>query len=194
MTSDLVLVMSKMSLGEWYDGLSEEAKRILSRYASHVDESKGAQWSLLEMAKHANLDENHKFAITLATQALTIGGDALLHFLANEEMITATAEINRNDEAKWYCEQGLKMVPIVIESFKAHHGGTLPDYIGCRNRLIDIIVGLEGDYDRAESLMMEFVALGLLDETEAEYRIRSLKIHRLQRTFDSVYSVRFVKD
>ncbi len=194
MISDLGLVMRNMGIGEWYDGLSEEAKRIISRYASYIDESKGAQWSLLEMAKHANLDENHKFAIILATQGLTIGGDALLHFLMNEEMIIATAEINKNDEAKWYCEQGLKMLPTILDLFKNHHGGTLPDYIGCRNRLIDIIVGLEGDYDRAENMMLEFVDLGVLDATEAEYRIRSLKIHRLQRTFDSVYSVRFIKD
>ncbi len=194
MTSDLGLVMRKMGLGDWYDGLNEEGKRILSRYSSHIDESKGAQWSLLEMAKHANLDENHKFAIILATQGLTIGGDALLHFLMNEEMITATAEINRNDEAKWYCEQGLNMVPKILDVLKDHHGGVLPNYIACRNRLIDLTVGLEGDYDRAERLMLEFVDLGLLDATEAEFRIRSLKIHRLQRTFDSVYSVRFTKD
>lgn len=193
MKSDLGLVMRNLGLGDWYDGLNEEAKRILSRYASHADEKKGGQWSLLEMAKQANADENHKFAITLATQGLMMGGDALLHFLMNEEMITATAEINRNDEAKWYCEQGLKMIPIVLEAFKGLHGGVVPKYVGCRNRLIDIVVGLEGDYDQAERLMDDFVELGLLDAEEAGYRKRSLKIHRLQRTFDSVYSVRFTK-
>jgi hypothetical protein len=36
----------------------------------------------------------------------------------------------------------------------------------------------------------EFVAIGIMNEDELAYRKQSLKIHRMQKTFDNVYSLR----
>ena len=95
------------------------------------------------------------------------------------------------EEAKSYCEKGLELIPAIIDQLRDANDGVLPKDIACRNRMIDIVVGLEGDYDTAEKLLKRYLDLGLIDEEERDYRLRRLKIHRLQRTLDSVFSVRF---
>ncbi|MBR6871173.1 MAG: hypothetical protein IKM91_06100, partial [Candidatus Methanomethylophilaceae archaeon] len=76
------------------------------------------------------------------------------------------------------------------ERFLADNGGALPKEIKCRNRLIDILVGVECAYDDATSLLDDYVEIGILDPDELSYRKQSLKIHRMQKTFDSIYSYR----
>ena len=42
----------------------------------------------------------------------------------------------------------------------------------------------------AEEILSDYVDLGLLDESEKAYRLQSIKIHRMQKTFDNIYNYR----
>lgn len=191
MDSDIDKRIKDAGLGDWCSTLAPEAIRILSRYTGRLEEGQGPKSSLLKMAQAANEEENHKFAILLAEEGLKVDGDSLEHYLLLEEMILAHAELNRLADAKQYCEMGLELIPEVLESLKESNGGEVPKDMACRNRMIDIVVGIEGDYERAGELLGLYLDMGLIDQKELDYRTQSLKIHRLQRTLDSVYSVRF---
>ena len=76
------------------------------------------------------------------------------------------------------------------ERFLADNGGSIPKKVSCRNRLIDIVIGVESQYDMAEEVLSSYVDLGLLDESEKAYRLQSIKIHRMPKTFDNIYNYR----
>jgi hypothetical protein len=91
---------------------------------------------------------------------------------------------------KEQCCNNLDLFPSVKDRFLADNGGELPKTIYCRNRLIDVMVGVESDYEGATDILDEFVKIGILNEEELNYRKQSLKIHRMQKTFDNVYMYR----
>ena len=51
-------------------------------------------------------------------------------------------------------------------------------------------MGVECDYDEASDVLADYVRIGIMDPDELSYRRQSLKIHRMQKTFDSIYSYR----
>ena len=51
-------------------------------------------------------------------------------------------------------------------------------------------MGVECDYDEANDVLADYVRIGIMDPDELSYRRQSLKIHRMQKTFDNIYSYR----
>jgi len=49
---------------------------------------------------------------------------------------------------------------------------------------------VEGDYDSAYAVLDEYLAMGLIDEEERDYRRQSLKVHRMQRSFDNIFNLK----
>ena len=50
----------------------------------------------------------------------------------------------------------------------------------------DALVGVECAYDEADGILEDYVELGIMDPDELSYRKQSLKIHRMQKTFDNI--------
>ena len=53
-----------------------------------------------------------------------------------------------------------------------------------------MIVGVEYQYDLAFEMLEKYNKMGLLSDEDLEYRRNGIKTHRLQRTFDGVYTYR----
>ena len=81
-------------------------------------------------------------------------------------------------------------VVIRVKTILEENGGALPKHIACRNRLIDIVIGVESGYDMADEILTQYVEMGLIDEEEKAYRLQSIKIHRMQKTFDNLFMYR----
>ena len=90
------------------------------------------------------------------------------------------------EEMKVQCCNNLDLFPTIKDRFLKENDGELPKTIYCRNRLIDVLVGVESDYEQAYEVLDEYVKIGILNEDELNYRKQSLKIHRMQKTFDNV--------
>jgi hypothetical protein len=75
-------------------------------------------------------------------------------------------------------------------TLKDRNGGSLPEKIQCRNYTINVLVGIYGDYDAGDAALDRFLEMGLISEEDVGYRKQSHKIHRLQRTFDGIFSVK----
>ncbi|MBQ8643380.1 MAG: hypothetical protein IJ469_01825, partial [Candidatus Methanomethylophilaceae archaeon] len=56
--------------------------------------------------------------------------------------------------------------------------------------LIDILVGVEYDYETAYEALDGFLDIGIMDADELSFRKQSLKIHRLQKSFDNLFIYR----
>ena len=52
------------------------------------------------------------------------------------------------------------------------------------------MVGVDGDYDGAFAVLDRYNAMGLIDDEELAYRKQSLKIHRMQKSFDNLFNYR----
>jgi len=194
MDANAAKTMADTGLGEWYQSLDGQSKRILSRYIGRAAEGSGPKGALLAMAKSANDEDNHDFALTLALKGLGLPGDEMVDLLLDEERITALVERNRHDEAREACLQSLERFPRLAGRLREMHQGKIPQQLACRNRLIDIVVGIEGDYETAKRLLQDFVDKGIMEPSELELRLNSLQMHRLQRSFDAIYTVRFKED
>ncbi|MDR0508551.1 MAG: hypothetical protein LBG63_01815, partial [Candidatus Methanoplasma sp.] len=70
-------------------------------------------------------------------------------------------------------------------------GGSLPEAIMCRNYTVNVLTGIRSDYDAGDAALERFYEIGLISKEDLMYRKQSLKIHRLQRTFDSIYVLKF---
>ncbi len=194
MDADAARTMADAGLEEWYQSLDEQSKRILSRYAGRASAGSGPKGALLSMAKSANDEENHDFALKLAQKGLELPGDEMDDLFLDEERITALVERSRHEEAKEACLRSLERFPRLAERLKEMNQGRIPQKLACRNRLIDIVVGIEGDYESAKGLLHDFVDKGIMDPSELELRLNSLQVHRLQRSLDAIYTVRFKED
>ena len=51
-------------------------------------------------------------------------------------------------------------------------------------------MGVECDYDEAFDVLADYVRICIMDPEELSYRRQSLQIHRMQKTFDIIYSYR----
>ena len=91
--------------------------------------------------------------------------------------------------AKAMCCRNLDLYPIVSGRIVEENGG-VPQKLSCRNRLIDILVGVEGDYDDAYEVLDRYAEMGLINEAERDLRKQSLKIHRMQRSFDNIFNLK----
>ena len=178
-----------VGLEEWYSGLSDQNKIRLGRYLSNATCSSQIEF-LMSIIKASLVDENYSFAILLCQDAYNLEMADIQAFLVNEELIDAYIGAERYDDAKAACRANLELFPTVSEEYIKINNGKLPARINFRNRMIDVLVGVESDYDAAYEMLEVYFRMGLLSEEDLKLRKQSLKIHRLQRSFDSIYTYR----
>jgi len=184
--------ISKVGLDAWYASLSEQDKVRLNRYLNDADTS-SAYAFISSVAGSAVSDENHPFAVLMCEEGLKTGMTDMQRFMLTETIIEAYIGTKRYDDAKRCCESNLSLYLKICTELISMNNGKLPERICCRNRYIDIVVGVESGYDDAFGLLERFFEMGMIGEEELRFRRQSLKIHRLQRSFDGIYTYDYVK-
>ena len=179
--------VASAGVSKWYSSLDDQNKVRLGRYLKDCDTSSKISF-FSSVAELSLKDENFKFASVIGdTHGLKM--DAYEEFMFNELMIDAYIGTERYDDAKRLCNTNLEMFPKIESEYRKDNNG-IPQRMNCRNRLIDVLVGVEVNYDQAFIELERFFKMGLIDREGFDYRVQSLKVHRLQRTFDGVYTFR----
>ncbi|MCL2143833.1 MAG: hypothetical protein FWH44_06230 [Methanomassiliicoccaceae archaeon] len=184
---DVPKEISDANVKEWYSSLSDQDKVKTKRYLAGADVS-SAHSFLSSVAASALTDENYAFAALVCEECLRCDMSDTQRFDVIEMLIDAYIGSKRYDEAKEQCERNLSMYPSVSPEIIKKNNGSLPEKLNCRNRYIDIVVGVESGYDEAFRLLDRFFEMGLMSGEDLALRKQSLKIHRLQRSFDGVYT------
>ncbi|MDR2845785.1 MAG: hypothetical protein LBV63_00725 [Candidatus Methanoplasma sp.] len=184
--------VSKVDLTSWYNKLNDQEKVKLGRYISGSDTSSKAAFAVSVMKK---ANEDHSFSISAVTgeNILASGPKDADRFDVLEEIILAYYGMSKYDECLESCESGLKLVPKLLNDIKARNGGVVPERLNCRNYKINVLVGIRYDYDAGDRALEEFHKLGILSAEDMEFRKRSHRIYRLQKSFDGIFSVK-IKD
>lgn len=174
---------------DWYASLSDTDRVKLNRYLDCAD-AKTQYDFFMSLIKAAEADENYRFGVTLCVATSNLPLDIYQRFLINEEFIDILTERGLYDDAKNVCDINLSIFPQVREMLERDNGGSLPKRLCFRNRYIDIIVGVESQYEKAYEMLDRYHEMGLIDDEDLEYRRNSLKVHRMQRAFDGIYTYR----
>jgi len=181
--------VSAVGLDEWFDSLNDMNKVKVKRYLNCIDTT-SKQDFLVDLMVRSSNDANYGLSVIAGEYALSQDLSDYDRFKVTEAYIDGLFGANKFEELKDYCCRNLDLFPKIKDQFLEDNGGELPKTIYCRNRLIDVMVGVDSDYDGAIQALDEFVAIGIMNEDELAYRKQSLKIHRMQKTFDNVYSLR----
>lgn len=176
-------------LQEWYSGLNDPTRVKVRRYLRDIDTS-SSRALLKQLMSRSFDDSNYRLSIVAGTYLRTMDMDDYDRFMVNEAYIDGLYGAEEYESAKAVCCESLDIFPSIRERFLDANGGSLPKTIVCRNRLIDILVGVESNYDEAYGILDEYVNIGILDPEELDYRKQSLKIHRLQKSFDNLFIYR----
>lgn len=176
-------------LQDWFSSLNDPNKVKVGRYLKGIDTS-SPQALLVQLMDRATEDHNYRLAATAGEYALSLDLDDYSRFRVTESYIEGLFGADRYDDAKAQCCLNLDLYPAVREQVLADNGGQIPKHLACRNRLIDIMVGVESDYEGALSILDDFVEAGVMNADELDYRKQSLKIHRLQKSFDNIFMYR----
>ena len=189
MSQEMPAEISAVGLVEWYDSLNDMNKVKVKRYLNCIDTT-SKQSFLVDLMIRSSNDANYGLSVLAGEYALSQDLSDYDRFKVTEAYIDGLFGAEKYDELKDQCCKNLDLFPSIKDEFLEDNGGVLPKTIYCRNRLIDTMVGIDSDYEGATQALDEFVAIGIMDEEELNYRKQSLKIHRMQRTFDSVFSLR----
>ncbi|MDR3075381.1 MAG: hypothetical protein LBU30_05020 [Candidatus Methanoplasma sp.] len=181
--------VSRAGLGTWYSALSDQNKVKLGRYLKGADTSSALGFSLSVM-NGANKEDNHSLTILIGENILRNKLTGIETFEVLERLIPAYFGAKRYDECLKYCEEGINILQKTADDIRLNNGGKLPDNIMCRNYTINVLVGAYGDYDAGDEALDRFGEMGLISEEDVKYRKQSHKIHKLQRTFDGIFSVK----
>ncbi len=181
--------VSAVGLDEWFDSLNDMNKVKVKRYLNCIDTT-SKQDFLVDLMVRSSNDANYGLSVIAGEYALSQDLSDYDRFKVTEAYIDGLFGANKFEELKDYCCRNLDLFPKIKDQFLEDNGGELPKTIYCRNRLIDVMVGVDSDYDGAIQALDEFVTIGIMNEDELAYRKQSLKIHRMQKTFDNVYSLR----
>ena len=176
-------------LEAWYQTLSDPDRVRLKRYLVGIDTSSPEAF-MIDLMGRSTEDHNYRLSVTAGRFAESMDLDDYGRFRVTEAYIEGLFGAGEYEEAKEACCSNLDLFPAVRERFLADNGGSIPKKVSCRNRLIDLVIGVESQYDMAEEVLSSYVDLGLLDESEKAYRLQSIKIHRMQKTFDNIYNYR----
>lgn len=176
-------------LQDWYSSLNDPTKVKVRRYLQGIDTS-SPEALLIQLMDRSTEDHNYKLSAAIGQYALSRDLDDYQRFKVTESYIDGLFGADMFDEAKAQCCHNLDIFPAVRDRVLADNGGNIPKHLACRNRLIDIMVGVESDYDGAVSILDDFVGIGIMDPDELDYRKQSLKIHRLQKSFDNLFIYR----
>jgi len=186
MAQDMPAEISAVGLEEWYGSLNDMNKVKVKRYLGCIDTTSEHAF-LVDLMKRSGADHNYGLSVLAGEYALSKDLSDFDRFMVTEAYIDGLFGAEKYEEMKVQCCNNLDLFPKIRDEYLDYNGGEFPKTILCRNRLIDVMVGVEGDYDGAYQALDEFVTIGILDESELEYRKQSLKIHRMQRTFDNVF-------
>ena len=182
--------VKKAKLEDWYSSLDDQGKIRASRYIAGADCS-SAYGFFLDMIGKALADENSAFAVKLCEDAYKfVNLSDYQSFVINESLIVAYFESNRNDDAKAACEANFDLFSKVRDEIVSNNGGSMPETLQFRNYYINIIVGVESNYDLAFQMLDKYNEMGILSDEDLVYRKNSLTTHRLQKLFDGVYTYR----
>ena len=180
--------VSEAGLDAWYAGLSSQDRVRTRRCLDGICTSSDIGFLNDLMAKAAE-DSNYKLAVTAGRYIDGMELSDIDRFDSTERYIEGLFGSDCYDEAKAMCLRNLDLYPKVRSVVEGRNGG-VPKAMSCRNRLIDILVGVEGSYDEAFDVLDRYLEMGLIDEEELAYRKQSLKVHRMQRSFDNIFSYR----
>ena len=184
---DVPKEISEAKVKEWYMSLSDQDRTKLSRYLANADVSSAFSF-FSSVASSALNDENYSFTATVCEGCLKMKIQGMQAFTITETLIDAYIALKRYDDAKTLCEKNLDLYPSVKNEITKANGGSLPEKLNCRNRYVDVVVGIESGYDEAFRLLDRFFDMGLISAEDLALRKQSLKIHRLQRSFDGVFT------
>ncbi|MDR0791031.1 MAG: hypothetical protein LBE47_00655 [Methanomassiliicoccaceae archaeon] len=187
MSGNIPREISDAELDEWYSSLSDQHKVMLTRYSGKADVSSDSSF-LSSAAAAALADENYSFSVILCEKCLACDMSRIQRFDTVETLIDAYIGVKRYDDAKRMCEENLSLFSSVSDEITARNDGKIPERMNCRNRYVDIVVGIESGYDDAFKLLDRFFEMGLINGEDLAFRKQSLKIRRLQRSFDGVYT------
>ncbi len=188
MASEVPAEIVTVGLESWFGSLSDMDKVKVKRYLNCIDTA-SKQGFLVDFMKRSADDHNYKLSVMAGRFTLSQDLSDYDRFIVTEALIDGLFGAEDYDEVKVQCCNNLDLFPAVKDRFLDDNGGELPKTIYCRNRLIDVMVGIDGDYDGAIEALEEFVRIGIMDESELGYRIQSLKIHKMQTTFDGIFSI-----
>ncbi len=189
MAQDIPAEIAAVNLNDWYDSLNDINKVKVKRYLNCIDTT-SPQNFLVDLMKRSSEDHNYKLSVLAGEYALSHDLSDYDRFMVTEAYIDGLFGAEDYEEMKVQCCNNLDLFPAIKDRFLNENGGELPKTIYCRNRLIDVLVGVESDYETAYETLDEFVSIGILSEDELNYRKQSLKIHRMQKTFDNVFMYR----
>ena len=181
--------VAEAGLDDWYQTLNDPDRVKLRRYLPGIDTS-SPQAFLVQLMQRATKDHNYGLSVTAGKYAESHEMDDYSRFVITEGYIDGLFGAERYDEAKEACCRNLDLFPLVRSRILEENGGALPKHLACRNRLIDIVIGVESGYDMADEILTQYVEMGLIDEEEKAYRLQSIKIHRMQKTFDNLFIYR----
>ena len=181
--------VAEAGLDDWYQTLNDPDRVKLRRYLPGIDTS-SPQAFLVQLMQRATEDHNYGLSIIAGKYAESHEMDDYSRFVITEGYIDGLFGAERYEEAKEACCRNLDLFPLVRSRILEENGGVLPKHIACRNRLIDIVIGVESGYDMADEILTQYVEMGLIDEEEKAYRLQSIKIHRMQKTFDNLFIYR----
>jgi hypothetical protein len=180
--------IEKARMSEWYESLSDQNKVKVSRCVPGADTSSKTAFALSVMQK-TNEEEN--YAVTELLGEYIIGETkGLIRYDVLEEIILAYFGTKKYDRCLECCSEGLDMIPEIKAELIKRNGGKLPERIICRNYTINVLVGVYSRYDDGDEALDRFYELGLITEEDLNFRKQSHKVHKLQRVFDGIYSVK----
>jgi len=182
--------VKELGLEEWYSSLDDKNLMKISRYIGSADT--GSDFGFFSsIAAAALADDNPRFAVFMCQQSYEVLDMSDYEmFRINELLIDAYIGDSRYEDAKAACNANLEFYPSIKDELLVDNNGEIPKKLNFRNRYIDVVVGIESAYDHAFEMLEKYHDMGLIDSEELEYRKNSLKTHRLQKLFDSVYTYR----
>ncbi|MBQ7621497.1 MAG: hypothetical protein IJV47_02820 [Candidatus Methanomethylophilaceae archaeon] len=189
MSQETPAEISAVGLDEWYASLNDMNKVKVKRYLNCIDTT-SKQDFLVDLMMRSGKDSNYGLSVMAGQYALSQDLSDYDRFKVTEAYIDGLFGAEKFDELKVQCCNNLDLFPKIKDEFLDDNGGVLPKTIYCRNRLIDVMVGVDSDYEGATDALDSFAEIGIMDPDELAYRKQSLKIHRMQKTFDNVFSLR----
>ena len=185
MAQEIPAEISAVKLDDWFDSLNDMNKVKVKRYINCIDTT-SPQNFLVDLMIRSSMDHNYGLSVIAGQYALSQDLSDYDRFMVTEAYIDGLFGAENYEEMKVQCCNNLDLFPTIKDRFLKENDGELPKTIYCRNRLIDVLVGVESDYEQAYEVLDEYVKIGILNEDELNYRKQSLKIHRMQKTFDNV--------
>lgn len=189
-SKDVPAEIDKVGMSKWYSELSDRDKVKLKRYIEGSDTASELSFCKDVIAK-ANEDHNYLLSIVVGDHVMKSKKLSLIdRFDIMEYLVLAHYGTEKYQECLDLCNEGLALIPKIKEDLMKRNSGELPATINCRNYKINVLVGVFFDYDAGDAALDEFYEMGLISKEDLDYRKRSNKIYRLQKTFDGIYSVK----